>query len=378
MPQLQVLQRTTDPAAAMLDQAGTDVANIILKRKQQKQEMAQKLQALRLQRQKIKINMKNAETEEEKLRLNSLDQGLGYIDTAVEKGYDPALYLKGASDTFGDQVAPILEEVAKAAKNIDHLKRLETEEAAKTRGKYTGMMEGVRGAMQGGGGQGMSMSQEPQLGKRPSIASGEQQGGNDLLFEGMTGGSPSFTNIRATEERIRRETIARESAKMQIEIAPIKAGLRGYEHQYDRAVKEMGGSRPKTALGAWMKGAAASLWARIGESPEVMAFEKLRKPLSLQLASLINRGRPTEPDREAAVELLESIYYPERVNQALRTFRNGMIDAYGDNAPLGYLAEAKSTILDTAKEMVGAWQEAGISEETINLLLDEYYKEQGY
>ena len=58
------------------------------------------------------------------------------------------------------------------------------------------------------------------------------------------------------------------------------------------------------------------------------AFTDLRDPLSLQLASVLNGGRPTEPDKEAAGRLLPRYGDPpELASQKMQLIYLALLDA---------------------------------------------------
>lgn len=369
MPQLQILNRETDPGVGVIQQGVQGITDLLRKKK----EDAYAKDALKVKSMQVAINAKNAESEAEKIKLNRIKDGIDFMIKLKEQGADPNLYLPAMKNAFGEEDTMLIFQQAGEALSQAKGSAEDRLKEAKIKGQ-----EAQTRLMTGEGMPSGTMSLEPNIGNNLRIESlqGGQQGG--LRLKQISPSGPTFADPGYAYT----ETKMREQAKLESEVRPALTAIDAYTKQFDKAVAEMGGLG-STALGAWTKGTLKGYEANVGRLPEIQAFNKLKQPVSLTLASFMNRGRPTEPDREAAEKILEDIRYPARTNEALSKFRQEMFSSYGgvptENRYITPIVEnAGRLLIDKAKAFVDKARKQGISEEAINQVLDEYYKSLGY
>lgn len=117
------------------------------------------------------------------------------------------------------------------------------------------------------------------------------------------------------------KTAATAQATREIEMQPIRESVGNYLSVFDNAVQEMGGLET-SALAALAKGKGTEISAQIGNKPNVFTLGKLIEPVSLQLGSYLNKGRPTDKDQAAAKATLTRITYTKGANEILRNYLN--------------------------------------------------------
>jgi len=359
MPQVQVLNRTADPVAQQMSQFGSDMAGIL----QKKQELAQNKSKLDIAIKQLDFDAKNTDNLNNQNKLAAQKQFLEYAKFLEEKQISPELKMPALKkvaeslglDLFADGLAPLGQAMSMG-------EDIEGKAKKESKGNVSGMLEAMQD-VDGWGGAGEA---------------GGAQG--SMLPTSINVGGMTMENPQAKAQLAAMETTARERAKVSEEIRPIKASIDAYTTQFGRAIGEMGGLGT-TALGAWSKGSYKAAEAKVGSLPEIQAFEQLKGPVSLQFAAFLNRGRPTEPDRQAAEKVLENIRYPKRTNEALQRFREAMLSSYVTGS-IGqgneYVKGMGRYLVDKAESFVKEAQKNGLSEEAINQVLDEYYQTLGY
>lgn len=129
MPELQVLQRTEDPTAKMISEGGTNIANILMK----KREDARAIEALKLKAEELKITSQQAQTEEEKLHYDKAAKVIDYITKLKEnhpdaKPEDIELAVSGVLKTMGESGMEGLKEAGTVLANIKKSNKQKLEE----------------------------------------------------------------------------------------------------------------------------------------------------------------------------------------------------------------------------------------------------------
>ena len=334
MPPLQVIQRQVHPSVTAAEQFAEQASQSLARKEQ-----------LRIQKIVAATNAKNAQTEQDKMKLSRITQAYDMMEK-LGTNLSPEL-VKTISETVGEEETLMAIQQLGAGLSSRGLKPEDRLKQAQAQ-----MLEDQIG---GSGGQGGGT------------------GDRGRLLESMNVGGMTFTDPQAKAQIAEQETLAREKAKLSVERQMVVKPLTGFRAQFNRAVQELGGLG-NTALGAFTKGALGKLEAEVATKPEMQAFSRMREGMGLTLASFINRGRPTEPDAVAARKLLPDITYPAATNKALNRFLDALLDIGGDVGPGNEYAQGLGSLLvDVPMERVKAAKAAGLSDEVIEQVLKEYY-----
>ena len=341
MAQLQVIDRQVHPSV----QAAAGFA-------QRQADRFDKKEQLKIQRIVAATNAKNAETDRDKLKLQRVVQAYDMMEKLGEN-LTPEVIKTIAETVGGEATMTAIQQLGQGIKSrgLDPEKRLKAAQA--------GILERELGG-QGGG-----------------SAPSSDAAGRGRLLESMNIGGMTFSDPQAKAQIADAETRARESAKLDVQRAPVAQALQGYRAQLARATQQMGGLG-QTALSARVKGLTKKFESEIGNLEEVQAFSRMREGMGLTLASFINRGRPTEPDAAAARKLLPDVTYPEETNKALNRFVDNVLGTGGDVGPGNEYTKAFGRLLvDKALAFVEEAKKSGASEQEISQVLQEYYQQMG-
>ena len=298
MPQVQILSRQEDPTARLIQQAGSDIAKTIQER-----------QAMELTLKEIKLKQKMSDNEMEKARLENLHKITDYMFKLKENGATPDQIMGFSKEHFGESVIPnmgeagaIYRKMFEFAANAPGTGEREARQA-KT-GLDTAQMEQVQE-------QTKIMKDPAGYASRLSAlnTAGGVAGGHGMQMTGMKVGDMNFENLDATVAK----TTAVEEAKMAEDVKATGAMYDEYKTAVDALIKGVGPSKSPGEAG--LKGAL--IWAKSAGDPNAKTVTKLREPLALSLAAIMNKRAPTEPDKQAAKEALMREDLPTATNEIL-------------------------------------------------------------
>jgi hypothetical protein len=217
-------------------------------------------------------------------------------------------------------------------------------------------------------------------GARAQALTGEPtQQESDFVISQITPSGPTFVNRSARASLAGAETEAREAAKLNAQLLPVRNTMNAFRVGLNRSIQEIGGL-PDLAAAAFVKGTLKGIEANLLRLPETQAFLRERDAAALNLASFVNRGRPTEPDAEAMRKVLPNITYPEATNNALNRFVDSLMlqgsSAEGPgNAPV---RQGAKQIADVGERFRKEGIAAGLTLEEINAELERYYERLGF
>lgn len=146
-----------------------------------------------------------------------------------------------------------------------------------------------------------------------------------------TGMSATFSNPERDAYNEGLKTTAREKAKNIEDLRPVRNQINNYLSTFADAVQEIGGLK-ENAIEALASGKVAELASKWGNMPATFTLQQTLEPTALLLGSQLNKGRPTEPDKEAGKLMLTRLTYTRGVNQRLAKFLNDMVNAGDKNA----------------------------------------------
>jgi hypothetical protein len=145
MPQLQVLNQQLDPSVAIMQQGTQDINAQLAK---QNEDMTA-LGALKVKIEQMKINAKNAATEQDKLKYQRLVDGLTFLTKLKEMGADPELVLPALKNAIGDDAS--LEALQVAGESLGKAPSAAKQAGMESEEKMAGQLRAVKGAGFGGG-----------------------------------------------------------------------------------------------------------------------------------------------------------------------------------------------------------------------------------
>lgn len=412
MPQVQVLNHQPDPGAQMIQQGFQGLSDTLLQK-----------QALALTREELKLKKQAADTDAAKLQsdkllkavdvmekvktgemsgpaagvaLKSLMRGTGLSMSDLNEAYQVVSGnlndLMSAMGPGPDEATAGQERGAKVQRNVAEAGQLNR--ISQILNQQLGDAQAGQPAQPpmppdaSGTAPGAPTTQPTSQARQAALAGGQPVGAPSgrgrAVIPQITMGGAQVTFPEAAAEVARAETIARESAKFDAELAPVKQTYDVYWDQLDRSLKEIGGT-PETALAARIKGFAAGVSSEIGKLPETQAFTRMREFASLTIASFVNRGRPTEDDRAAVEKVMPGIQYPPATNAALNRLIQSALSnpltgsaAYGGEEHLkAFIAEGESLIEENRRFVEWAIAQ-GASPEEINANLEELNAQRGY
>lgn len=356
---INVINRQPDPVAERISQAGNSISDTIARK-----------QALQLQAMQYKLQQQNAQTEMEKEQFNRYLQANKVMQDLIDKGY-PAKIIMPTMSQFGldDESMQVLNDLAQHAELVrpqqpeyqkaqEEVKKLQNENKAMEDpgGQLRKTLQGIQSVRGGDQGQ-------------PSNA-----GGFDISGIGLKVGNNTI-NVENTDFLKKKEQIA-DFAKTESQLNQVRPMYNSFLNTYNDAVKEMGGLG-EDALKAMLEGTSKGIEARLGKLPNVQAYNQSIDSTALNIASYVNRGRPTDPDKNAIMKILPRLTYPAATNSIL--IRNLDTLLKSPNGISKQLVEQQNIeIVGKAQELIKAAKERKFTPEEINKLLEAYYKRAGY
>ena len=319
MPQIQILGREQT-------EQKNNLANQAMERQKLVQDTWYKSQMLKYYADELKYKVQASSDEVEKAKMtqkyNDAKLGAEVMTNAykvAEKmgGKAAQDYLMGVQQQSPQLFAGIMN--SGFGEKLSKLQPTGTERLAGSAADMVDQQLG-RGQPQAGGapvnpavaGQGGGVPEPTNQGRAGAI------GGGGLIPSISVGGvNMEFPEQVAASER--NKVMARKEAEREVEMQPIRTSVGNYLKVFDAATGELGGLSTN-ALQALARGKGAEAIAQVGDKPNIFALGKLMEPVSLQLGSYLNRGRPTDRDQEAAKNMLTRITYTKGVNQILRHY----------------------------------------------------------
>jgi hypothetical protein len=266
----------------------------------------------------LKLQAKQVDDEAEKIKLTKSANEYDFIAKVfadAQKNADPQGYLMMALKMNPDLYARVLSnpELAESVKGMKPTGEATLDTAIANR-----------------------INPQQVSGNTPNQSSANIVGGNvptsndNFLMPQIVRGGVTIENPvdMARSEAIK--TTARLNAQKEIEMKPIRASVGNYLRTFDNAIGEMGGLETN-ALSALVKGRLAEASSQLGDKPNIFTLSKLIEPVSLQLGSWLNKGRPTDKDQAAAKSTLTRITYTKGANEILRNYLERIIET-GDEA----------------------------------------------
>lgn len=312
MPQLQVLAREEEASQP-------SIVERIQKERQMLIDARFKAGQLKVWAEQNKINAKQAANEEERLRMQAesdkITRMAKMMDTVMgQKDLDPDTKQKFIAQyamAFG--FADILKNNPSLEKVIAQLGPSPEQQEDIGTGRLKEAQAGLYGAaaeqLQGAGGGGGTVPADSRAAALEGTA-----GGGRLTSMAAGGLNIDFPQAQADVERAK--VMARKQAEREVEMRPLLQQFNALKGIFGKAVAEMGGLG-KTGLGAKLKGWSANIGGELGKMPATKAVKQITKGFGLALASMLNRGRPSDRDFDAAAALVFSNRYTAATNMYL-------------------------------------------------------------
>jgi hypothetical protein len=306
MPQIQIIGRE-----AIDDQNNRTTQAL------KQQELIQNSQAKMIQfkqmGEQLRLMAKNTDNDIEKIKVDRLGHRMNYMSNVFKMAMDnpnPENVIKTALQLGGGDIVKDLSDplVADMISKLKPSGQAEQSSAvgALVRSKIGGGQPSIEGT------QGLNPNQ-PAM----NALGGNTNGGLDI--SAINAGGVQIEDYGAQARGAAMKTKATAQAQKDIDMEPIRSSVGNYLSVFDNAVQEMGGLETN-ALSALAKGKGAEISSQIGNMPNVFTLSKLIEPVSLQLGSYLNKGRPTDKDQEAAKSTLTRITYTQGANSILRNY----------------------------------------------------------
>ena len=355
MPQVQVIERSPDPTAQIIQQGSQGVADMLMKR-----------QAMELTKQELVIKAKATKNDLEKASADRKIKLVEFMQKMNEQGgtkemIAAQLHMLARAEYNGNEQL-MFEDMGLAGQTFEHYaevlsgskgtqasKRVAETQKAEADASYQNRASAMLAAMSGEQAMQPPMSTGAPAQPVPAQASpvpagdmgaarqGAMQGQNPSPVGGYQMGNVSFGpsgptfNMTNPEQELKnkmREKMYLNAVDQQKEIAGIGKMYSVYEDTLSRAYEQMGGSA-ETALGQRTKAFVYGGVAELGASSkygEIAAARRMQDAVGLSIASMLNRGRPNEKDWESAVKIVQRIEYPPALNRALKRLTDVMFE----------------------------------------------------
>jgi len=387
MPTTQVINYQQDPGQKQILDASKDIADSIYK-----------MQSLKLTSNYYKILAQNAQTDQEKAKFERWAKLQDFKQKIIETT-DPnakAVFLQALKDGpyQGDAQTMMSDMADTQEKNnevYENLRNAKPEPGSATEGQLRGAQ------MRSEQGQGEKYRAEAAYYNDPGAfmkkmragmvngntgATGDDYMPGDFTAPLPGGGSMNFVSPAANQAKAEATAVGSGVGKKTVDMASLKDSLKGYLSTVSGAIRETGGPS-STKLESLFKGGIGKASSYVTADSNMSALEQQRDPLALQLADFINGGRPTEPDKEAALKMLPSPMYPRRTNKLLTDRLNTLFKLPSTGNPdvdgarrTSFVNQALQTV-NTDVEFARRARELGKTDAEINRFLDDAHKKQG-
>ena len=383
MPQIQVLRHEPDANAQQISDFATSLSDTLLKK-----------QALLLTSQELKVKAKQAASEMEKVELQRASDSAKDL-AAIQEERNPTVkqimfknhirgYYDGDEKKFWENAGMIY---PSTEANYKLLKQPE-DEMNEAQGRAAKGARDTQEANQLGLTNRILSQQFGDESATPTegAARGQAVRGGGFRPTQISAGGMTLEDPQAKADVAGAVKMAQSKADLQAELDVLRPVYEQYLNQYQTTVKELGGLPKTNASGAALKGAAASFGANVGDAAQTRAFMKMRGAMALSLGTFMNRGRGSEPDRQAAELMLVSESNPSATNDALMLFTNAIMQAplkgpgtgttidVGESIALKRAAElAQKRFAESGRVFRENAKAIGKSDEEIEATLKDYY-----
>jgi len=299
-----------------------------IQRQQISQQAYEKSMQFKQMSEQLKLQAKEVENEAEKIRITRLGDRMIYMSKIFERAADASTpemaqnIIKWALQSDGKGITTDMSDPS-VAKLIESF---QPSAESQQRMANANLVNKIARDPQFSGIDGQPIDNQPRMnalsGSIPAQEQGQGQlGGDNIGWSSFSppGSGLQLENYAGQARGAAMKTRATAQATRDIEMEPIKTSVTNYLNTFNRAVEEMGGMET-SALAALAKGKTAEVSAQIGNMPNVFTLSKLIEPVSLQLGSYLNRGRPTDKDQEAAKNTLTRVTYTKGVNEILKNY----------------------------------------------------------
>lgn len=376
MPQVQVIKREADPLAQQISNAGTGIADVILKK-----------QAMQLTAMELKQKAAAAQDEGKKLEWDRASK-LTEQFIALKDKYPNEMAMKMMSSVYGPDVWKLMNVAGQTYNNIYSSMKEQPESAAyqKTMGEVaeseqeTGMKSRINAMLDGQAQEGATAG-----GGMSGSGMGAARG---MVLSGMTGTSPQWKNIGAEQDLI----VAQERAKSMVRAEPFMKQYKVMKSQFMDALKELPPISDKPGQ-AKIDGFINGIKAEYGSKamPAVQSVNRSLDGIALTVANIANGGgrATSDQDRKAIRETLPDFGMPTATMERLFEYIEAGFPVLNGYTELpdkdrtsqlkSFMQNAVTTVVEndrrTAAKMKAKFPQA--TEEEINEALRTIHAEEG-
>lgn len=371
MPQLQVLNRTEDPTAAAISQAGNDIADTLYKQ-----------QSLKLTGQYYKILGQNADTEKKKFDLDRKSKTMDMLSKIAET-QDPntkAMLVKALVDgTYGGDANTAFHDIADSHKDVmSHYMAMKQDPGTANPGQLMGaqmdnqkseasLRQAQINAINSATGQG---GDAPAGGGGGSPAAPGSPNGNGFMLGDMNIGGMNFINPAADQAKASATATGTDLAKRNTAHQQFTRDFEDFKALNEQIPRTRGGIVSRAGQGI---STAYQGWDQGSQQGAIIAsYNAATERLKATLARQVDVGNLSQTEQEAARKMIPSKYDSSKTNDIKMAFITDMNRAIGSNEPSqlkAIISKYSGKLKNSSRAAaLGSSTDAGVSSDALDNL----------